>query len=496
MLNLEIIPSVRIIIFYYITRDYIKTTTKSIVFQREPQRDNKDEIMILEERQNDRKLWVIFAVLILLVVLNSFRTVFNVDEIEHIHSAWKVINTGPVFRDFFQHHHPLLYYISAPIIAIVGDNTATLIALRLMALTTLLAIVFVTYKISEKLFDKRTALLSVVLLASMRVFIHRAMEVRPDTPQVLFGLISIFFLFSFYSNRSRRDLVISAVALAISFIFLQKAVLLIFFLGIIMLMDIIRRDLTIKDVLVFSIAFLVSLVPFYAYLFFSGSIENYLLYAWGSNLGGLPHPFSPLHNIWTTIRRNTLVWAFYIPGLLLVLKTAKLDWNRVRLAILATGLFLTVFIPDHPNPQYFMHSAPLIIVLASFALTHYFRTNFNRLLILVIIGTIIPAFAIAKRPFKKSNIAQFERINYALSITDEEDRVHEPRRYFNLFREDINFFWYYADDIVNIGLCEKINKERPVLVTDKMLDPNCRHLTEDYERSKVYSDIFIRIKKK
>ena len=90
----------------------------------------------------------------------------------------------------------------------------------------------------------------------------------------------------------------------------------------------------------------------------------------------------------------------------------------MRLAVLSFALLASVLLASHPNPQYFMHSIPLISVLAAFALMTFFSANPRRLLIIVIIGTAIPAFAIAKKPFKKPNTPQIERIRYALSITD------------------------------------------------------------------------------
>lgn len=442
--------------------------------------------------ESEKGLWIVFTLLLLLVAFNSYRTGFNVDEFEAIHTSWKVLNTGSIYVDFFQHHHPLLYFLSAPVIAIVGENIATLFVLRGMALFMLLGIVFVTYIISRRLFDRKTALLSIVLLASMRIFIHRAMEVRPDTPQVLFGLISILFLFSFYENRSRRDLIISGVALAISFIFLQKAVLLIFLLGVVMLVDIFRRDLTLKDLLLYLLVFIITLLPWYTYLLATGELEAYMFVNWKFNLN-MGGGFSPLSNIFNTLRRNTLVWVFYFPGIWLVMKKGHRSTNRVRLAVLSITLLASVLLASHPNPQYFMHSIPLISVLAAFALMTFFSANARRLLIIVIIGTVIPAFAIAKRPFKKPNTTQIERIRYVLSITDKTDRVYDPDKYFNLFREDIDFFWHYT---ISEGLCERIEKDRPTIVADRKLDPGCLYIKRDYRRSQRYDAMYIRMREK
>ena len=461
--------------------------------------------MKLDDAQNDRWLWIIFGLMLLLVLFNSSFRVFNHDEFEAIHSSWKVLNTGLVFRDFFQHHHPLLYFISTPVIAIVGENIATLFVLRGMALGILLATFLVTYFIATKLFDRRTALLSIVFLASMRIFITRAIEVRPDTPQVLFGLLCILFLFSFYHKRSYRDLVLSAVSLAISFLFLQKAILLIFLVGAIMTVDIFRREISTKDMLLYFIVFLATLAPFFIYIIITGSLDNYLFFAWIINLD-LPGSFSPLSNTLNTLRRNTLVWIFYFPGLWLVLRPKNRDANRIRLAIISTGLLASVYFARLPNPQYFMHSIPLISILAAFAIRTFLSANPKRLLIIIIIGTAIPAFALAKKPIKKPNFAQLERVKYVLSITDKTDSNHDSEITFNLFRQDTDFFWFMIvpgttklstkitmTDFNGFYPCESIGKVKPIVVADHILLKDCPYIEADYKRSKRYKDMFLRV---
>ena len=459
--------------------------------------------------EKNRGLWIIFAFVSLLVLFNSAFRIFNHDEFFAIHGAWKVLNSGAVYADFFKHHHPLVLFMGTPLIAVFGENIATLFILRGMALSIMLSILLVTYLISTKLFDRKTALLSVVLLISARIFIESAIEVRPDTPQVLFGLLSILFLLSFYQNRSRRNLVLSAISLAISLMFLQKAIFLIFLLGSIMAVDIFRKKFLIKDLALFVAVFIAAHVPFYTYIVMTGGLKNYLFFAWLIPMD-MPGPsFSPIDNILKTFRRNTVLWAFYFPGLWLVLKSIYHDQLRLRLATLSVALLASVFFVRLPNPQYFMHSIPLIAIISAFALTTFFKANQKRLLIILIIGTIIPAIALAKRPFKKSNMAQLEKVGYVLSITDKNDRVYDPEFSFNFFREDTDFFWVSVirgsldltrkitmTDYNGFDPCESIGKTKPAVTADHILLKDCPYIKADYRRSKEYPDLFIRIKER
>ncbi len=463
--------------------------------------------MELENRRLNRGLWIVFGFVLLLILFNSGFRIINRDEIFAIHASWKMLNTGFIYADFYMHHHPLLFFICAPIIAIVGENIITLFILKGMALTMVLGMVIITYLIATKLFDRMTALLSIVLLISTRVFIERAIEIRPDTPQVLFGLLSILFFFSFYQKRSYRDFVLSSVSLAISLMFMQKAVPLIFLVGSIMTVDIFRKELSIKDLFIYIIVFIATLIPFYIYILMNVSLDNYLLFNWIIPLDMPTNTFSPLSNIINSLRRNTLLWIFYFPGLWFVLRSSNRDENKLRLAILSLGLLAVILLAGQPHPQYFMHSIPLIAILAAFALTAFFSSNPKRLLIIVIIGTSIPAFALAKRPLKKPILKQLENISYVLSITDKTDIIYDPESKFNYFREDPDFFWFLMDfksnalttkvtlsDFSGFDLCESIKKTKPIIVADNELAMGCSYVKNNYKQSEKYKYMFIRVK--
>ncbi|MEE9543045.1 MAG: glycosyltransferase family 39 protein [Thermodesulfobacteriota bacterium] len=461
--------------------------------------------MELENERLNRKLWIIFGLLFLLVLFNSGFRVFNRDEIWAIHASWKMVNTGFIYTDFYKHHHPMLTFISAPIMAIFGDNITTLFILRGMALAMVVGMVALTYIMAAKLFDRTTALLSIALLITTRVFIQRAIEVRPDTPQVLFGLLSVFFFLSFYQNRSYRNFILSSASLAISFMFMQKAVILIFFIGSVMTVDFFRKELSIKDLFLYSLVFIATLIPFYTYLLLNASLDNYLLFNWIITMDMPGNSFLPFENIFKTFRRNSLLWIFYFPGLWLILRSKTRDANRIRLVVLSAGLLSIIFIARYPNPHYFMQSIPLISILAAFAITTFFGANPKRLLIIVIIGFSIPALALAKRPLKKPIIKQIENINYVLSITDKTDYIYDPNSVFNFFREDPDFFWYLMGfgtylsntltmkDYNGFDMCESIEKTRPKIVADNEYVLKCSYVKDNYKRSEKYKYMFIRV---
>ena len=63
------------------------------------------------------------ALTTLTLALSLFRFL-DADELEHVHSTWHVPRGAWRYVDFFQHHHSLLWYVLAPLLAIAGSQPA------------------------------------------------------------------------------------------------------------------------------------------------------------------------------------------------------------------------------------------------------------------------------------------------------------------------------------------------------------------------------------
>src|SRR4030043_549047 len=202
-------------------------------------------------------LLFIVAFLALLVLLTSVNGRFSVDEFEHIHSAWYV-STGHVpYSDFFQHHNPLLWYVMAPFLWVFGHTIRTVMIFRFLMFIFTLGIACLTYLISRSLTDSKEAgLFSVFLLLSMRTFVGSAVEIRPDVPMVLFGLVSIYYLVKFLRTNENRHITFCGLFAAISFLFLQKMIFLLFAYAVIFAWRLSKKRISAKGVLYFCLGFL------------------------------------------------------------------------------------------------------------------------------------------------------------------------------------------------------------------------------------------------
>ena len=68
----------------------------------------------------------LFVATFICLILATFNKGIYMDEKEHLYSTIQILNGQIPYRDFFQHHHPLLWYAFAPI-AYFFQETANII---------------------------------------------------------------------------------------------------------------------------------------------------------------------------------------------------------------------------------------------------------------------------------------------------------------------------------------------------------------------------------
>ena len=323
-------------------------------------------------------LWALVGGSLIAVSYYQFNRGFNQDEFEAIHSSWKMLNEQRIWIDFFQHHHPLMYYALFPVIAFFGENSETVIVIRAIIFLLFLLIIFTAYKISLEIYKNREiALISLVLLLTTISFLTGVTEIRPDTPQTLFALISIFLLFRFYESQCLKSLVVSALCLGVSFLFLQKTIFLIAAIGGIFLVDIYQNKISAQKFLIYVFSFILSIIPFYLYLAWKGNLSLYFFFNWKFNLLFLDQ-FSPYHLLKSTYRQNTIYWVFYLLGILFLLKTRQ----QKRLGFLSLALLLSIFFVQVPRKQYLMTAFPLIAIISAGGV-HWILKENKKMLIVV-----------------------------------------------------------------------------------------------------------------
>ena len=158
----------------------------------------------------------------------------DLDEFEHAHAAWSVSHGLLPYRDFFEHHPPAIYLLSAPLFgdpAVATSVPAAVRALTLaraaMWLITVLCIVAV-YCMSVTVRGRLAGALAVLLLATSSQFLESMLEFRPDVPAVLCLLAAIWGVTAAddpdAASRRHVRLFAAGVAFGAALLFTQKAI--------------------------------------------------------------------------------------------------------------------------------------------------------------------------------------------------------------------------------------------------------------------------------
>lgn len=440
-------------------------------------------------------LFIIFYALLVLILINSINRSFDHDELESIHTAWKLLRGEKIFVDFFQHHHPFFYYLLVPLILIFGESTTSIIAARILIYLFLLLILFVTYRLAIKIFNKETGLISVILLSTTPIFMSKAIEIRPDVPQTLFALLSLFYLFTFFDNKSLKNLTLSSFFLGISFLFLQKAIFLMILIGVILSFSTYKKQTNFRELVICSAVFLIPLTTYFLYLFSANSLSSYLMFNWLLNMKIL-NQFSAFRYLDDTFLTNTLLWVFYVWCFVTFMKTA----NQKRVGVFSLGLLMSAFFVRAPYKQYFMMAFPLIVIISAYAIHLIFKQNPKKLIVVIISSIVIPTTLLIKDAWN-TNHEQLKKIDYVLSLTEKSDFVYDGDLFFNVFRKDIDFFWYSIRPNgllatyktlrdYNYNIYELIDKFKPKVISNYNIENDriINHYVPSYE----FNDLFIR----
>ncbi|MBW2045878.1 MAG: glycosyltransferase family 39 protein [Deltaproteobacteria bacterium] len=473
------------------------------------------------------KLYIYF--LFLIIVLFSTLTLsisvnkkFAADELEHVHSAWYIENNHVPYSDFFEHHHPLLWYLILPFLLLFDYSAKTLIAMRLMIFILTAGIGFFTYLITKKITKSTEAgFTSVILLLSVVVFIKRAVEIRPDVPQVFLGLASIYYLLIFFQSKENKYMIFGGLSLAVSFLFLQKAIFLLIAYLFIFVFKLFRRELPIKSVFYFNICFSLPVLFFLGYLIISGSFNEYIAANWILNKPflGISSPLAILEKTGILTDVNTLFWLFSAVSILWILFSKKTNGDLRAIAFVGLVLFSSIFFFEcsYVYTQYLMPAIPLL----SIAIAYFLKISCDRLnisvigkIVVIIIFIFIPLYQMVHlgsgKIKRKTWIHQLTVITFVIQSSDDSDLIYACSPTVNLFRHDLRYLWFYpisfqnsikraGERIYNIlirdknedyDICELIKDRKPKFIT-KCGIKDCPSLKGLYS-STAYRNLYIR----
>ena len=108
------------------------------------------------------------------------------DHAEHIHAAWLVWQGQVPYRDFFEHHNPLFWYVLAPFVAAFYKNALVLYAARVVSLGFYIFMFAGFYKLCREFLAVSKTVFGLALLLYFLVYdnYYLLFELQPDAAQL------------------------------------------------------------------------------------------------------------------------------------------------------------------------------------------------------------------------------------------------------------------------------------------------------------------------
>lgn len=176
---------------------------------------------------------ILFILFILIIrVFSVFKLQIDLDERQHFHIAYRLFMGDTLYKDVWEHHGYLLYYLLKPAFAFLPQSFNAFALLRLCLMPFSLITGWLVYRISRELLSKTSSLLSVLLFLLLDIFYIKSLEIRPDGLQLLFFLLSVWSVLLFLRKKKNRFLVWAGFCLGMSFWLSAKALYLMFSMGL------------------------------------------------------------------------------------------------------------------------------------------------------------------------------------------------------------------------------------------------------------------------
>ncbi len=291
-------------------------------------------------------LWCAWGIFFILVLKASFNWTNGInDTIEHLQASW-FVSTGKVpYRDFFEHHSSLMWYILAPLVKLFAYNANVIYAAKTLAVVLYFVCFGLMYHIIAKhLANKQIAKFSLIYLMILPI-VEACINLRPDVFMLLCNLLSLNFFYNYLDNKRHRDLIISYVLLSVSFLFLQKSLFFILCFGLGNLWLLYRKKLQIKDCLIAGLVALIPLAIFAYYLFATNSFVDYCFYNFIYNF--------QLVEYYGGVRWDNNLHIYALLSFLVYVRFLPNNDKNLVLAVIVTGQAFSLW-HFSPYAQYFV----------------------------------------------------------------------------------------------------------------------------------------------
>jgi 4-amino-4-deoxy-L-arabinose transferase-like glycosyltransferase len=172
-----------------------------------------------------RLLGAAVALLLGLRVHLLWTRVYDPDEFEHLHAAVSIASGQAPYRDFFEHHPPLTYWLSVPIVQAAGLSSHLPTLHRLVSLAFSVVCVAGVWGLGRTLYGPLPALWAALAMLTLPSFVEKQVEWRPDAVATALVPWAAWFFICPSRRRIRSD-VAAGLLLGLATLATQKVLFL------------------------------------------------------------------------------------------------------------------------------------------------------------------------------------------------------------------------------------------------------------------------------
>ncbi len=314
---------------------------------------------------------------------------FDPDELEHLHASWLLSRGQLLYRDYFEHHTPVLYFLLAPSFAFFEVETGfaearamMIFGRRLMCILAGLSLLLVL-GLGWRWRDWRIGLVGAVFASSMITVLKKSLEIRPDVPCMVFWSASLVLVVHAIrqpdagAGRARWFLFGSGILLGLAVLTTQKMLFAFPGFALVMLWYLvdwrshgtffIRFHNTLWQLAGFALPIAATL----GYFAWRDGLWEFVEFNLLLNLRVANH-FPPYGTIRTVLSQDPTILGLGLLGCMRagvgMFKEAAFRRGDFVLVINTAGLIFGLFLLPQPYRQYFLTFLPLLGLLAAAAL--------------------------------------------------------------------------------------------------------------------------------
>ncbi len=397
----------------------------------------------------------------------------NGDNVEHIHSAFLVSQGMVPYRDFFQHHNPLMWFIFAPVADFFAYNvTVSEVVSFISFLVFLKSLVYVYHIVNEFGGGKVAGVLAYLCLMvpSYKVY---GLDFRPDNYMVFCLMGGMYYYFRYLRDKKSNCLIFAGVYFVLSFLFAQKALFPLFVIGLSGLWFWHKKEIYTKDLVKMLAVSALIMGVFVGYLVYYDIFGLYFVSNFDFNLN-LVKGFEMGRSAKADYYLKTWLWLGGIGSIWALVSGNK---YRVFLGVMFWAEFLQRFFYFSPYAYYYWLLSYLAVLNGIFVISWFdSKQRMTRVLVAVGVGMFLQSVLPYHLKVVDDSKGKGYLPDYITRKISKCDYVFNgDGLMYNMFGRDPHYYWQL------IGQLDVVGEE-----TGIREKPNINQLIEKYKPRFIY----------